>query len=138
MTDWQRPDRAIAEAAAPLDEPGPAAGSALPAAGASAPAPAAIAEEPATVAAADDEVPVVRRGARPSPLVLLASLAAVALVAQAVMAWLSLGLLTQVRDQSAVANGLQRCLIQAQLSATSSTDTTGAAYRTAVQACLNK
>jgi hypothetical protein len=43
-----------------------------------------------------------------------------------------------VRDQSAVANGLQRCLIQAQLNENSTTDTTGAAYRTAVQACLRK
>jgi glucose-6-phosphate dehydrogenase assembly protein OpcA len=92
----------------------------------------AVAPEPA------DEVAVRRRGPRPSPLVLLASAILVAVIAQVVMSWLSLGAITQVRDQSAVANGLQRCLIQAQLSATSTSDTTGAAYRTAVQACLNK
>ena len=89
------------------------------------------------VAGAPSDEPEVRtRGRRPSPAVLLASLLALAVIALVVMSWLSLGVLTQVRDQSAVANGLQRCLIQAQLSATNSSDT--AAYRTAVQACLNK
>jgi hypothetical protein len=43
-----------------------------------------------------------------------------------------------VRDQYTIANGLQRCLIRAQLNENSATDTTGSAYKAAVQACLNR
>ena len=88
------------------------------------------------VAAPADEPEVRTRGRRPSPVLVLASLLAVAVIALVVMSWLSLGVLTQVRDQAAAANGLQRCFVQAQLSTANATD--AAAYRTAVQACLNK
>lgn len=75
---------------------------------------------------------------RPSRAVLLLGALLVTALANLVMVWLLLGTTTQVRDQYAVANGLQRCLIRAQLAENSSTDPSGAAYKTAVRACISK
>jgi hypothetical protein len=62
----------------------------------------------------------------------------VVVIAQAVISWLSFDVTKQLRDQSAIANGLQRCIIQAQLNENSTTDPSGTAYKAAVQSCLNK
>lgn len=95
--------------------------------------------EPGAEATAEpaDEAVTVTRGPRPSVLLVLVSLILALVVAMVVMTWLSLGVVTQLRDQTTTANGLQHCLIQAQLSAANASDN-GAAYRSAVQACLNK
>jgi hypothetical protein len=62
----------------------------------------------------------------------------VVVLAQLVMTWFVLSATTQVRDQSTLANGLQRCIIHAQLNENSTTDPSGTAYRAAVQICVNK
>ena len=129
--DWQRPAAGDGQAALVTDAPSRAAQPSLAA------QPSEAVEEPQPDDAAPEEAVVVKRGSRPSALLVLASLILLVVIVQAVMTWISLGVVKEVRDQSATANGLQHCLIQAQLSAANATDN-GAAYRTAVQACLNK
>ena len=87
---------------------------------------------------AEDEAPVRASGTRPQlSWQALATGAILVLVAlQVVIGFLALGSINQVRDQETSANGLQRCLINAQLAASSSSDS--AAYATAVRACINK
>jgi hypothetical protein len=79
-----------------------------------------------------------RNAARPSNAVLLLGALLAVVVAQLVMTWFVLAATTQVRDQSTAANGLQRCIIHAQLSENSTTDPSGSAYRAAVQSCVSK
>ncbi|MHB8717289.1 MAG: hypothetical protein ACYDAC_00135 [Candidatus Dormibacteria bacterium] len=55
---------------------------------------------------------------------------------QLVVGILAFGSINQLRDQTTAANGLQRCLINAQLGYQSSSNTT--AYSAAVKACLSK
>ena len=85
-----------------------------------------------------DEVVRTTSRSRPSTLVLLVAAILVVVIVQVVMTFLTLGVAREARDQTTVANGLQRCLIQAQLNENSATDTSGAAYRSAVQSCLTK
>jgi hypothetical protein len=94
----------------------------------------------ATEASTDDDDDVVRttNRTRPSNVVLLLAAILVATLANMVVAWLVLGSTTQVRDQYTIANGLQRCLIRAQISENSATDPNGTAYKAAVTACINK
>jgi hypothetical protein len=95
--------------------------------------------EDETLEAADgDQVARTRARARPSNVVVLLGVILVVVIAQAVISWLSFGVTKQLRDQSAIANGLQRCIIQAQLNENTSTDPSGATYKAAVQSCLNK
>lgn len=100
------------------------------------------AESPAGPAiAADEDDDVVRartRRARPSPVLLLLAAVLVVLAAQLAITFLALGVGRQARDQQTLANGLQRCLLQANLNQNSSTDPTGAIYKAAVQSCLNR
>jgi hypothetical protein len=83
---------------------------------------------------------VVRTGgrSRPSNAVLLLGGVLVVVIAQLVMTWLVLSATTQMRDQATLANGLQRCILQAQLNENSTTDPSGTAYRAAVRACVSK
>ncbi len=60
----------------------------------------------------------------------------VIVIAQLVMTWLVLSATTQLRDQYTAANGLQRCLIRAQLNLNQTTDPSGTAYKAAVNNCL--
>ena len=86
----------------------------------------------------DEKDAVVRtndRG-RPSYAVLLLGAVLVVVVAQLVMTWLVLSATTQVRDQSTAANGLQKCIIRAQLNENSTTDPNGTIYKAAVTACI--
>jgi hypothetical protein len=71
-------------------------------------------------------------------LVLLVSGLLVIGVAQVVLSWFILTATNRAGDQQALANGLQRCLISAQLNNNSSADPQGTAYRAAVQSCLSK
>ena len=82
----------------------------------------------------DDVVRTTR--SRPSNVVLLLSAILVIVVAQLVMTLLLLSTNTQVRDQYTAANGLQRCLIHAQLNENQTTDPSGTAYKAAVNNCL--
>ncbi len=88
----------------------------------------------------DGEDEVLRTGnrSRPSNAVLLLAAILVAALANLVVGWFVLGATTQVRDQYTIANGLQRCLIRAQLNENSTTDPNGTAYKAAVQTCINK
>ncbi|HWF57251.1 MAG TPA: hypothetical protein VG520_02745 [Candidatus Dormibacteraeota bacterium] len=87
---------------------------------------------------ATDEHPVRSKNtARPTNAIILGALLVV-VVAQLVMTWFVLAATTQVRDQSTAANGLQRCIIHAQLSENSTTDPSGSAYRAAVGSCVSK
>jgi hypothetical protein len=86
----------------------------------------------------EDEVVRTKNRARPSNVVLLLAAILVATLANMVVAWFVLGSTTQVRDQYTIANGLQRCLIRAQLAENSTTDPNGTAYKAAVTACINK
>ena len=43
-----------------------------------------------------------------------------------------------LQNQTTIANGLQRCILTAQLNENSTTDPSGTAYRAAVRACVNK
>jgi hypothetical protein len=88
----------------------------------------------------DDEVARTRGQPRPRPsnVVVLLGVVLVVVIAQAVISWLSFDVTKQLRDQSAIANGLQRCIIQAQLNENSTTDPSGTAYKAAVQSCLNR
>jgi hypothetical protein len=83
---------------------------------------------------------VVRSSSRPRPSnsVLLLGGVLVVVIAQLVITWLSLSATTQLRDQTTIANGLQRCILTAQLNENSTTDPSGTAYRAAVRACVNK
>jgi hypothetical protein len=85
-----------------------------------------------------DDVVRTSSRSRPSNAVLLLGGVLVVVIAQLVMTWLVLSATTQLRDQTTLANGLQRCILQAQLNENSTTDPSGAAYRTAVRACVNK
>lgn len=96
-----------------------------------------VADEPRD-GVAGDEVARVRARQRPSNTVVLLGVVLVVVIAQAVISWLSFDVNKQARDQSAIANGLQRCIIQAQLNENTSTDPSGATYRAAVQSCLNR
>ena len=83
---------------------------------------------------------VVRTGSRsrPSNAVMILGAVLVVVIAQLVITWLSLSATTQLRDQTTIANGLQRCILTAQLNENSTTDPSGTAYRAAVRACVNK
>ncbi|MBJ7610412.1 MAG: hypothetical protein JF887_13420 [Candidatus Dormibacteraeota bacterium] len=94
----------------------------------------------ATAADEDDDVvgAARTRRARPSPVLLLLAAVLVVLAAQLAITFLALGVGRQARDQQTLANGLQRCLLQANLNQNNSTDPTGAIYKAAVQSCLNR
>lgn len=130
MTDWKRPG------AKPGDEP--AAATEEVAVAADLPALEAAGAAPADTAAVDDEVVRVRSRPRPDTFVLLLAGILVVVVAQLLLGWFAFGATNQVRDQEVIANGLQRCLIDAQLNHNPVSDTTGATYKNAVQSCLNK
>jgi flagellar basal body-associated protein FliL len=87
---------------------------------------------------ADEEPVRSKSGTKPSNAVLILGALLVVVIAQLVMTWFVLAATTQVRDQSTAANGLQRCIIHAQLSENSTTDPSGSAYRAAVQICVSK
>jgi hypothetical protein len=129
VSDWKRPGDGDSEIAAPPDDEGAATEDGEQLDGADG--------GPQRLADGDD-VARTRERARPSNTVLLLGAILVLVIAQAVLSWLSFGVVKQLRDQSAVANGLQRCLIQAQLNENSTTDPSGTAYKAAVQTCLNK
>ncbi len=132
MTKWERPD-GDSEIAAPAD-PDDASTAAV-----EHDAPPHETVEDGTRDAADgDEVARTRARARPSNVVVLLGVILVVVIAQAVISWLSFDVTRQLRDQSAIANGLQRCIIQAQLNENTSTDPSGATYKAAVQSCLNR
>ncbi|MGH7722735.1 MAG: hypothetical protein ACRENL_07895 [Candidatus Dormibacteria bacterium] len=86
----------------------------------------------------DDLAVSTRHRQRPNKAVLLLGALVVAVIAQVVMTWLVLAATTQLRDQSTIANGLQRCIIHAQLNVNSTTDPSGSAYKAAVQSCINR
>jgi hypothetical protein len=117
MTDVTRPGDGDSELAAPLDESD----------------------------AADDEQTAFADGggssragarARPGNTALLLGAILVIVIAQLVITFLLWSTNTQVRDQYTAANGLQRCLIHAQLNENQTTDPSGSAYKTAVNTCL--
>jgi hypothetical protein len=74
-----------------------------------------------------DDVVRTSSRSRPSNAVLLLGGVLVVVIAQLVMTWLVLSATTQLRDQSTLANGLQRCILQAQLNENSTTDRSVAA-----------
>lgn len=121
MTDWKRPGEGDSEIAAPAEEPDAST----------------EAEQPSDGMESEEVVRTTGR-TRPSNAVLLLGAILVLVIAQAVITWLTFDVTKQLRDQSAIANGLQRCLIQAQLNENSTTDPSGSAYKTAVQSCLNR
>jgi hypothetical protein len=129
VSELARPDDGDSEIAAPPDDSG--------ASTEDGEQPDGVDGEPQRLADVDDVVRT-RERARPSNAVLLLGAILVLVIAQAVLTWLSFGVVKQLRDQSATANGLQRCLIQAQLNANSTTDPSGTAYKAAVQSCLNR
>ena len=136
MTDWKRPDQGDSELSAPAD-PADDAADAAASDDDSGDGDAADGVEAGAVADADA---VVRTRTRVGPdnLLLLVGAILVLAIVQVVFSWLVFRTTTEVRDQSAVANGLQRCLIQAQLNANTTTDPSGTVYKAAVQSCLNK
>jgi hypothetical protein len=73
---------------------------------------------------------------RPSNLVMLIGAILVIVVAQLVTSFLVLTSTNQLRDQYTSANGLQHCLIRAQLNENQTTDPSGTAYKAAVNNCL--
>jgi hypothetical protein len=79
---------------------------------------------------------VVHRAARPSNSVILLGAILLIVVAQLVVTMLLLSANTQLRDQYTSANGLQRCLIHAQLNENQTSDPSGTAYKAAVTNCL--
>ncbi len=134
MTDWKRPGDGDIEIAAPAVESGAAT-----AVGERSGAGEELVEDGDRIDVAEsDEVVRSKTRARPSNVTVLLGVIVVVVVAQAVISWLSFDVTRQLRDQSVIASGLQRCLIQAQLNENTSTDPSGAAYKTAVQRCLNK
>jgi hypothetical protein len=132
VTKWERPD-GDSELAAP-DDPDDTSTAVVEHDG----QPYESVEDGTRDAADGDEVARTRARARPSNVVVLLGVILVVVIAQAVISWLSFDVTKQLRDQSAIANGLQRCIIQAQLNENTSTDPSGAAYKAAVQSCLNK
>ncbi len=93
----------------------------------------------ATEAPSDDDEEVrTSSRTRPSNLVLLLSAILVVALANVVVGWLVLGATTQLRDQSTSADGLQRCLITAELNINSSADPNGTALKAAEQSCLRR
>ncbi|MDQ2959715.1 MAG: hypothetical protein M3R48_01495 [Candidatus Dormibacteraeota bacterium] len=77
-----------------------------------------------------------RRGRTTDNRLLILGAILVVVVAQLVVSFLVLSSINDVRDQSASSNGLQHCLINAQLKQASSSN--AAAYQSAVQACVSK
>jgi hypothetical protein len=132
MTKWERRD-GDSEIAAPADQAGTSTAVVEHVA-----VPDELVEDEPLDATDGDQV--ARTSGRPlqSNLVVLLGVILVVVIAQAVISWLSFDVTKQLRDQSAIANGLQRCIIQAQLNENSTTDPSGTAYRAAVQSCLNK
>ncbi len=116
MTEVTRPGDGDSELAAPLDD---------------------VAHHDEGVSDLDDDA-VVRPNtrARPSNSSILLGAILVIVVAQLVVTMLVLSTNTQLRDQYTSANGLQRCLIRAQLNENQTTDPSGAAYKAAVNNCL--
>jgi hypothetical protein len=134
MTDWKRPGDGDIEIAAAAVESGAAT-----AVGERSGAGEELVEDGDRIDVAEsDEVVRSKTRARPSNVTVLLGVIVVVVVAQAVISWLSFDVTRQLRDQSVIASGLQRCLIQAQLNENTSTDPSGAAYKTAVQRCLNR
>lgn len=86
----------------------------------------------------DDEVVRTSSRTRPSNLALLLSAILVVALANVVVGWLVLGATTQLRDQSTAADGLQRCLITAELNTNAGGDPNGTALKAAEQACLRR
>lgn len=84
----------------------------------------------------DDETVRTSVHSRPSNVVLLLGAILVIVIAQLVMTWFVLSTNTQVRDQYTAANGLQRCLIHAQLDENQTADPSGSVYKAAVTTCL--
>ncbi|HEX4755065.1 MAG TPA: hypothetical protein VH661_04850 [Candidatus Dormibacteraeota bacterium] len=132
MTEGERPD-GDSEIAAPDDQAGTSTAVVEPVAG-----PDEGAEDEPLASVAGDNVARTGGRQRPSNTVVLLGVVLVVVIAQAVISWLSFDVTRQLRDQSAIANGLQRCIIQAQLNENASTDTSGATYKAAVQSCLNR
>jgi hypothetical protein len=132
MTKWERPD-GDSEIAAPDDQAGTSTAVVEHVAG-----PDEGVEDEPLDAADGDEVARTRPRPRPSNAVVLLGVVLVVVIAQAVISWLSFDVTKQLRDQSAIANGLQRCILQAQLNENTSTDPSGTAYKAAVQSCLNR
>jgi hypothetical protein len=132
MTKWERRD-GDSEIAAPADQ----AGTSTAVVEHVAVSDEIVEDEPLDATDGDQ---VARTSGRPlqSNLVVLLGVILVVVIAQAVISWLSFDVTKQLRDQSAIANGLQRCIIQAQLNENSTTDPSGTAYKAAVQSCLNK
>jgi hypothetical protein len=115
MTDVTRPGDGDSELAAPVDEPS---------------------ETGASATDLDDNDAPVRTTTRPSNLVMLIGALLVIVVAQLVTSFLVLTSTNQLRDQYTAANSLQRCLIHAQLNASTATDPSGTVYKAAVNSCL--
>jgi len=132
MTKWERAD-GDSEIAAPADQAGTSTAVVEHVAVSDE-----IVEDEPLDATDGDQVARTSGRPRPSNLVVLLGVILVVVIAQAVISWLSFDVTKQLRDQSAIANGLQRCIIQAQLNENSTTDPSGTAYRAAVQSCLNK
>jgi hypothetical protein len=84
----------------------------------------------------DDDAQHARARPRPSNAVMLIGAILVIVVAQLVTSFLVLTSTNQLRDQYTTANGLQRCLIHAQLNANTTTDPSGTVYKAAVNNCL--
>jgi len=116
MTDVTRPGDGDSELAAPLDDESPADDG-----------------DRSTLDATDSDQAA---RSRPSNLVMLIGAVLVIVVAQLVTTFLLLATTNQVRDQYTAANGLQRCLIHAQLNENQTTDPSGTAYKAAVNNCL--
>ncbi len=87
-------------------------------------------------AAEDRDNRTVRTGTRPSNVAMLIGAILVIVVAQLVTSFLVLSSTNQLRDQYTAANGLQRCLIRAQLAENQTADPSGTAYKAAVNNCL--
>jgi hypothetical protein len=86
---------------------------------------------------ADDDDPAPHRRARVTDnRMLLLGAILVVVIAQLVVGFLALSSINELRDQSASSNGLQHCLISAQLK--QATSSNAAAYQSAVQACVSK
>lgn len=119
MTEATRPGDGDSELAAPVDEPSRT-----------------VDDDPRPLEGDDGETVGHTTRPRPSNALLLLGAILVIVVAQLVMTWFVLSATTQVRDQYTAANGLQRCLIRAQLNENQTTDPSGTAYKAAVNNCL--
>ncbi len=89
-----------------------------------------------TASVEDDDTVRAKTRPRPSNAVMLIGAILVIVVAQLVTSFLVLTSTNQLRDQYTTANGLQRCLIHAQLNANTTTDPSGTIYKAAVNNCL--